>query len=81
MITKGVRTEICEVLSYRIFAVTEYPTSAEYTAICLGLVTKYPVLKDTIGNGYVSFFIILLTLVLLSLLNMTLFLFSPCCPR
>ena len=56
MITKSVRAEICEVLSYRVFAVTEYPTSAEYTAICRGLVAKYPVLMDTIGNGFVSVF-------------------------
>ena len=56
MITKAVRAEICEILSYQVFAVTEYPTSAEYTAICQGLVTKYPVLKDTIGNGFVSVF-------------------------
>ena len=54
VITKSVRTEIGEALSHRVYAVTEYPTSAEYTAICLALITKYPVLADTYGNGYVS---------------------------
>lgn len=33
---------------------TQYPTSAEYTAICQQLVARYSVLADTIGNEYVS---------------------------
>ena len=39
---------------YRLFECTEYPTSSEYTDVCKSLISKYPVLKDTIGNGYVS---------------------------
>ena len=54
LITKSVRCEIGEILSHRVYSVTEYPTSAEYTAICVALITKYPVLADTYGNGYVS---------------------------
>lgn len=56
VITKSVRCEVGENLSHRVYAVTEYPTSAEYTAICVALITKYPVLADTYGNGYVSYF-------------------------
>ena len=55
MITKSARIEICDILAHRIYAITEYPTSSEYTAICQALIVKYPVLADTIGNGFVSF--------------------------
>ena len=55
MLTKGQRIEITEVIAYRVLAHTEYPTSAEYNALCQCLITKYPKMKDTIGNGYVSF--------------------------
>lgn len=54
VITKSVRCEIGEALSHRVHSVTEYPTSTEYNAICVALITKYPVLSDTYGNGYVS---------------------------
>ena len=54
VITKSVRCEIGETLSHRVYSVMEYPTSSEYTAICVALITKYPVLADTYGNGYVS---------------------------
>ncbi len=39
-----------------LFAYTQYPTSSEYNQVCDRLVQKYPVLKDTIGIGYVSLF-------------------------
>ena len=58
MLTKGQRVEIIEVVAYRVLAHTEYPTSHEYNAICQSLITKYPNIKDTIGNGYVSSFAI-----------------------
>ena len=54
VITKSVRTEVGETLSHRVLAVTEYPTPEEYTAICRALITKYPILADSCGSGYVS---------------------------
>ena len=36
-LTKSVRSEVGEALSHRVYAETEYPTSAEYTAICIAL--------------------------------------------
>ena len=57
VITKSARAEICDLLAHRVFAVTEYPTSSEYTAVCQSLISKYPVLADTIGNGFVSYFL------------------------
>ena len=56
------KSEVGEALSHRVYAVSEHPTSAEYTAVCLALITKYPVLADTYGNGYVSTCVVLLCL-------------------
>lgn len=53
-ITKSARIEICDMLAHKVYAITEYPTSQEYNAVCQALVLKYPVLKDTLGNGFVS---------------------------
>ena len=53
MLTKGQTIEIIEVIAYRLLAHTEYPTSADYDALCQCLITKYPNIKDTIANGYV----------------------------
>ena len=55
-ITKAVRTEVIRVLAHQMLQHTTYPTSEEYTAVCQKLIAPYPVLKDTIGNGYVSAF-------------------------
>ena len=55
LITKTVQSEVVEVIAYQVFAITMYPTLDEYTAICQALITKYPTLADTIGNGYVRF--------------------------
>ena len=33
---------------------TTNPTSEEYTSVCRTLVQRYPILKDTHGNGFVS---------------------------
>ena len=54
LITRSVRCEIGEALSHRVYAATEYPSAAEYTAVCVALINKYPVLADTYGNGHVS---------------------------
>lgn len=54
VLTKGQRVEIMNAVAYRALSHTEYPTSAEYNAICQALVAKYPKIRDTIGNGYVS---------------------------
>ena len=52
--TKASRSEVIEAVAYKAFAYTEYPSFAEYNAICQALVTKYPTLKESTGNGYVS---------------------------
>lgn len=52
--TKASRSEVIEAVAYKAFAYTEYPSSAEYNAICQALVTKYPTMKESTGNGYVS---------------------------
>ena len=53
-ITKGVRVEIVTALAFEIWNHTQYPSADEYNAVCTMLVKEYPILKDTIGNGYVS---------------------------
>jgi len=53
-ITKGTRQEIIVSLGWEVWKHTQFPTSEEYNGICQSLVQKHPVLKDTIGNGYVS---------------------------
>jgi hypothetical protein len=54
VLTRGQRIDITEVIAYRMLAHTEFPTSAEYNGVCQALVEKYPTIKDTVGNGYVS---------------------------
>ena len=54
ILTRRNKIEIIEVIAYRVLICTEYPTSNEYNGVCLALIAKYPILKDTIGNGYVS---------------------------
>ena len=56
VITRGQRVEIINVRSHGILSHTEFPTSAEYNGVCQALISKYPTLKDTIGNGYVSLY-------------------------
>ena len=53
-ITKGMRIEIVTALALEIWKDTQYPSGIEYNTVCSMLVNKYPFLKDTIGNGYVS---------------------------
>lgn len=53
-ISKGTRSEIVTCLGFEIWRHSQYPTGDEYNAVCSMLVTAYPILKDTIGNGYVS---------------------------
>ena len=53
-ITKGIRTEIISSIAWEVWRYTQYPSSEEYNAVCKLLIQKYPVLKDTIGNGFVS---------------------------
>lgn len=54
VITKTVRSEIITVIALGLWQITTQPTSEEYTSICRLLVQKFPVLKHTHGNGYVS---------------------------
>ena len=49
------RTEIVQALSAAVILHTKYPTSEQYTAVCLKLIEKFPTLKDGMGTtGYVS---------------------------
>ena len=52
--SKGMRIEMVTALAFEIWNHTQYPSGDEYNAVCSMLVNKYPFLKDTIGNGYVS---------------------------
>ena len=54
ILTKGMRTEVTNMIAVQMLQETSYPSSEEYTDVCRCLVETYPVLKDTIGNGYVS---------------------------
>ena len=60
VITKSARIEIVAAIAFHVYTHTQYPTSQEYTEVCEKLVQKYPVLKDTVGNGYVSTIITIL---------------------
>ena len=53
-VTRGVRVDIITALAFEVWNSTQYPTPDEYTAVCQKLVSTYPSLKDTVGNGYVS---------------------------
>ena len=54
ILTKGMRTEVINMIAVQMLQETLYPKSEDYTEVCRKLVEMYPVLKDTIGNGYVS---------------------------
>lgn len=41
----------------QLFAYSDHPTGDEYNTVCRKLVSKYPVLKDTIGTEYVSSYV------------------------
>ena len=45
VVTRGQRIEL---------RVPEFPSSSEYIDVCQTLIEKYPTIKDTVGNGYVS---------------------------
>lgn len=47
------RIEIVNMVAFKMLEHTNRPTS-EYTVVSRMLITKHPVLKDLIGNGYVS---------------------------
>lgn len=66
-ITDSARNEIIGAVAIPLYQVTPYPTSDEYTSICKSLIEKYPVLKDSCGNGYVSFYLLLVWLCLANL--------------
>ena len=53
-VTKGVRSEIVNVVAYEIWRYTQFPKSEDYNSVCLAVVNKYPILKDTIGTPFVS---------------------------
>ena len=54
ILTKGIRTEVINMIAVQMLQETSYPTSEDYTEVCRKLVEMYPILKDTIGNSYVS---------------------------
>ena len=53
-VKKGTRTEIISAIALQMWSHTMYPQPEEYNGVCQMLIDKYPVLKDSIGNGYVS---------------------------
>ena len=53
-ITDATRNEIISSIALPIYQQTTHPTSEEYTRVCKMLIEKYPILKDSCGNGYVS---------------------------
>ena len=53
-ITNATRIEIITSIAVPMYQLTTHPTSEEYTSVCKRLVEKYPVLKDSCGNGHVS---------------------------
>jgi len=53
-ITRKVRIEVVNRVAFAMMEHTTRPTSEEYTVVSRMIVTKHPVLKDSIGNGYVS---------------------------
>ena len=54
VIVKDARTDIINMVAFKISEDTSRPTSDEYTTVCRMLIVKHPVLKYKIGNGYVS---------------------------
>ena len=55
LLRKKNRTEIVQALSAAIILQTKYPTSEQYTSVCLKLIEKFPTLRDGMGaTGYVS---------------------------
>ena len=52
--TKNSRIEIIASMYTRMLQFHAYPSPYEYKVACLRLVTKFPTLKDSIGNGIVS---------------------------
>lgn len=50
------RTEVIESIGRQMWNHTKTPSSEEYTTVCRILVSKFPVLEDTTGNGIVSWF-------------------------
>lgn len=53
-VTDATRNEIITAIAVPLYQQTMYPTPEEYTTISKNLIEKYPVLKDSCGNGYVS---------------------------
>ena len=54
ILTKGVRTEVINMIAVQMLQETSYPTFEDYTEVCRKLVEMYPILKGAIGNSYVS---------------------------
>ena len=53
-ITNRMRDEIINSLSGSILTYTMRPTPEQYTAICVKLVKRYPILEDTYGDGEIK---------------------------
>ena len=53
-IKKKMRIEIVSMVAFKVLEHTDRPTSEEYTVVSRMLITKHPVLKDLVGNGYVN---------------------------
>lgn len=53
-LSKGIRTEIISAIAWEVWRHTQCPTPEEYNAVCKLLIQTHPILKDPIGNGFVS---------------------------
>lgn len=54
VISSKARSEIIRVLQTLVLQHTQYPNHNQYESVCEKLVTKYVLLKDTVGCGWVS---------------------------
>ena len=56
-ITDALRCEVVTSICVPWYQDCAYPSKEDYTAVSKQLVQKYPVLKESYGNGYVSVFV------------------------
>lgn len=55
MIVKSTRSDIIESVGHQMWIHGTHPSPDEYTDVCRLLIKKFPVLRDTLGNGIVRF--------------------------
>lgn len=53
-ISSNVRAQISQGIATKMLSYCKYPTSEQYEIIAQKIVSAFPVLKDSMGVGYVS---------------------------